>query len=189
MRRLRRGASLMELSVTLTMLLFTMLGIIGLFVSGLGSFDQTRKAVEVSSDNAQGMRFISERLREAVTISITDSGRTITYTLPRMTNSPDSNTGEIEVQYPVASDGVERSFTVANGELTDTESDRVLVRNIASVDPDPESSQYNQAYAPFQLTTIGSYRAVTINLITKQQAAQKEVYARMKTTVLVRNGL
>lgn len=179
----------MELAVTLTMLLFTMLGIIGLFVSGLGSFDQTRKSVEVSSDNAQGLRYISEKLREAVTINITNEGRTITYTLPRMTSTPDANTGETEIQFPVASDGVERSFTVSSGVLTDTDANRVLVRNIASVDPDPESSQYNQAYAPFQLTTIGSYRAVTINLITKQQAAQKEVYARMKTTVLVRNGL
>jgi hypothetical protein len=64
-----------------------------------------------------------------------------------------------------------------------------LARNVVLTDPDPESSQYNQAYAPFQLTTIGSRRALSINVITQDQVLGKPRYVRLKTTVILRNNL
>jgi hypothetical protein len=75
------------------------------------------------------------------------------------------------------------------GKLKDDQSGRVLAENVVMKDPDPNSSQYDQAYPQFQLTTIGSRRALTINVITQSQVLGKPRYVRMKSTVILRNNL
>lgn len=188
MKTTRRAAfTLMELMVGMGIMSFTLLVIVNLLIYGLRSFGKTTTDVSISQQNAQGMRRVTESIRAAQTISITNEGKKVTYTLPQVSGNVDSITGEKEYVVPLVSDGVTRSFTISGGNLTD-QTGQVLVRKIATLDPDPTSSQYNQAYAPFQLTSIGSRRAVTINFITQDQVNGSQRWARMKSTVLIRNS-
>ena len=124
-----------------------------------------------------------------MSVSITNEGKTLTYTLPKMSSAVDAVTGEKEIQIPVVSDGVTRTFNidVSTGKLKDLVTGKTLVRNIRMTDPDPNSSQYNQTYSPFSVTTVGSQRAVTLNLITAENVLGNLRYARYKTTVVLHN--
>lgn len=185
--RTRRGFTLVELMTGMGILAVTLLVIINLLIYGIRSFGKTTTDVNISQQNAQGMRRVIETIRSAVSISISSDGKRITYTLPRMSSVDDPVTGEKEYLTPIQSDGISRYFLVSGGNLTD-HTGRVLVRSITATDPEPTSSQYNQAYAPFQSTTIGSRRAVTVTLITKEQVNGSQRWARMKSTVLIRNS-
>lgn len=185
----RKGLSLAELLVALSMMAFTLAAIMSLFIYGLRSMKKTNTDAYLNQNNAQGMRRLGETLRSAMSVSISDSGYTLNYVLPKMSPYPDAITGERELQIPVVSDGVSRSFTVSTStfKLTDNLSGRTLVRNIRLTDPDPGSSQFAKTYAPFSLTTVGSQRAVTLNLITAENVLGNLRYARYKTTVVLHN--
>jgi hypothetical protein len=184
----KKGLTLVELMVMMTLMAMVSLGASALFLSGLRSFDRTTVDIDISQKNAQGIRRVVETVREAVTVSISNNGQTLTYTLPARTAAVDPVTGEREYVDPPVSDGVTRSFVIANGELRSNPGNRLLVRNILTADPEPGSSQFEQPYSPFQLTTIGSRRAITVNIITGTSGGGTQRYARMKTTVLVRNA-
>lgn len=183
----RAGFTLFELLTAMVILSFTLFAILNLLIHGLRSFGKTTTDVNISQQNAQGMRRVIETIRAAVNVTISSDGKTLSYTLPLQSGSADPITGEKEYAIPIASDGVTRFFHITNGELRD-QTGRVLVRSIATTDPEPTSSQYNQQYAPFQSTTIGSRRAITVNLITQEQVNGMQRWARMKSTVLIRNS-
>lgn len=184
----RRGMTLMEMLATLVATAMALGGAFAMMLGGLKSFQRTQAEVSVAQPNAQAMRRVVDTLRSAMSVTTTNSGRTINYILPQRSASVDPVTGEREYVYPMVSDGVARSFTIANGRLTSQPEGRVLLRDVTTIDPMPDSSQYNQAYAPFQSTTIGSRRAITVTLIALQQVAGESKYARMKSTVLIQNS-
>jgi Tfp pilus assembly protein PilW len=185
----KRGFTLVELLSAMSTMTVVILGTMTLLVTGLKSFKKTSSDVDITNQNANAMRKISETLRQAINVTISNSGKTISYNLPQM-GSVDPVTGEKELTEPITSDGVNRTFNVdfSTGKLTQNPGNRVLVSNIASTDPQSGSSQYNQAYTPFQLTSIGSYRAITINLITTQTVVDNKRFMRMKSSTVVRNA-
>lgn len=186
----KRGTTLVELLVGMGLMMFVILGVSSMFVTGLLNTEKKQRDGNLSEDNTQAVRYMTERLRNALTINIPTGGRSITYALPRRSTSTDSTTGEMELSYPLVSDGTSRSFSISNaGKLIDSDGSRVLASDVASTDPEPSSSQYNQSYPVFQLTTVGSRRAVTITLITKSSVNGDDRFVRMKTTVLLRNAL
>ena len=119
---------------------------------------------------------------------ITPDGRTLEYQMPRYSNLKDPTTGELEVYYPLRGDGTVRSFKIVDGQLIDGYSNRVLVNGVILQDPHPDSTQYQKNYKPFTATTIGSRRALTVNLITAGHVREELKYNRMKTTVILRNS-
>lgn len=186
--RKRRGFTLTELLTSLGMMAFTLGAISSLFIFGLRSFQNTTTDTNLNQSNAQGMRRLTETLRSAMSITISNDGKTLSYTLPKLTAANDPQTGEKEFIIPLVSDGTNRTFTVnSSGNLIDSVGNRTLMKRIRATDPDPASSQYNQTYAPFSSTTIGSQRAITINLITAENVMGKLRYARFKTTVVLHN--
>lgn len=185
--RKKRGFTIVELTIGLIILSFTLVATFGLLLTGVKSCETTQRDVELSQPNAQALRRISETLRRASSLTIADGGNTIHYTLPKTTGGVDPVSGETEYVVPLQSDGVSRSFAVLSGSLVDRSTGRTLVRNVLSYDPDPQSSQYNKTYAPFTVTSIGSRRAITVNLITSQMVNRKRRYVRLKTSVLVQN--
>lgn len=186
---MRRGITLVELMAMLSVLALALGGAFMVMLTSLKAFKRTQADVNVSQPNAQAMRRIIDTLRGAISVTISNSGRTITYTLPAYTSTVDPVTGERELRYPFVSDGVVRSFYVSTGgALRSTPDNKVMLRNVQSTDPDPGSSQYNLAYAPFQSTTIGSRRAITVTLIALETVAGTRRYARMKSTVLIQNA-
>jgi hypothetical protein len=185
----KRGFTLVELLSGMSTMVVVLLGTLTLLVTGLKSFKKTSSDVDITNQNANSMRKISETLRQAMNVTISNSGKTITFNLPRM-GAVDPVTGEKELLEPLTSDGVSRSFNVdfAAGKLTQNPGGKILISNLAATDPLQGSSQYNQAYTPFQLTTIGSYRAITINLITTQTVVENKRFMRMKSSTVVRNA-
>jgi len=180
--------TLIELMAALSVMSLALAGALTVLLQGLRSFQRIQADLTVSQPSAQAMRRISDTLRGAMSVSITNSGRTINYTLPVYLSTNDPVTGEREVRFPLQSDGVARSFSVSNGRLYAYPGGRVLAPNVQTTDPLSTSSQYNQAYAPFQSTTIGSRRAITVTLITLESAGGKNRFARMKSTVLIQNS-
>ncbi|MBX3120446.1 MAG: prepilin-type N-terminal cleavage/methylation domain-containing protein [Fimbriimonadaceae bacterium] len=183
----RKGFSLVELLVGMGMMSFVLFGLLSLLVFGLRSYQRTTVDVENTNKTAQTMRRVTETIRAAVDVSVSADGKKLTYYMPKVAGV-DAITGESEYQIPIVSDGTARLFEVTGGNLIDRSTNRILVKNVASKDPDPTSSQYNQVYDPFTVTTIGSRRAITINIIAQQGVRGEPRYVRMKTTVLIRNA-
>lgn len=186
---IRKGFTLIELLVGMTVMGALIIGTLTIFSESMKGFHQTKTDIDLATDNTLAMQRVAETLRGAYTMQIQNNGAKVVFFMPRMSLNSDVDTGEKEIFEPIQSDGVQRSFSVANGVLKDDVSGRVLAENVVLTDPDPLSSQYNQTYAPFQLTTIGSRRALSINIITKSQVLGKPRYSRMKTTVILRNSV
>lgn len=189
---MRKGFTLIELLVGMSIMGLLIVGAMTVYTSSMRSFYQTRTDIDLTTENALGMQRVATSLKGAYSMEILDGGMTVRYFMPLMSSVVDPVTGEFEILDPLTSDGIERWFAIENGQLISRgggNSDRELVENIIAIDPEPDSSQYNQVYAPFQLTTIGSRRALTINFITQDHVLGKERYVRMKTTVIIRNSI
>ena len=184
----RRGLTLVELMVGVSLFGMMAMSVLELYAGSLRFFMKTSTDVDLTNETATSVRYVTSKLRSAVSISIQNDGKKIIYSLPKYNNVVDAITGEKEISDPVISDGVARSFTVTNGVLRDDVTGKVLVKNLANKDPDPKSTQYNQVYSPFQLTTIGSRKAVTVTFITLKDSASEKRHTRMKDTVILRNG-
>lgn len=188
MMKRRRGITLGELTASIVALGLALAAALSLQINGARSLNRIQSDISVSTPSAQAMRRVSETLRSAMSITLSSDGKTITYVLPKLTTTADTITGERELVFPLTSDGVTRSYTVSGGNLVSNPGGRILIRNISSTDPQSGSTQYNQVYNPFQSTTIGSRRAITITFICKEVANGKTRFARMKSTVLIQNS-
>lgn len=185
----KRGFTLVELMVAMTIIGLLITGMMTVFSESMKSFYKTNTDINLVTQNSLGMQRVAGTLRSAVSMTISSDGTKVTYYLPKVSGAADAVTGEKEYLYPMVADTVAQSFTVSGGELKDDSSGRTLAKNVVLVDPDPKSSQYNKTYAPFQATTVGSRRALTINFITQDQVLGQPRYTRMKTTVILRNNL
>ncbi|MEJ5169672.1 MAG: prepilin-type N-terminal cleavage/methylation domain-containing protein [Fimbriimonadales bacterium] len=183
----RRGFSLTELLVSVALLGLVVGGASALSIAGLRRYANTQADVDATQEASLGAQTVVESVRQAVSVQILDGGFRLVYELPAMAPAIDPTTGERELAEPLRSDGVVRSFYVTGGRLIDGVSGRVVASDLATVDPDPDSTQYGQTVAPFQLTTIGSRRAITVNLIGRIDTPSGTRYARFKTTFIVRN--
>ena len=183
----QRAFTLAETVVGLSLFLVVLMASLAMITSGLKSFQRNTVDMTNATPEAQAIRRIQENVRSAMTISITNNGNTLTYTLPAKSATTDPITGEVEYKTPMVSDGTNRSYTVSNGKLVQQPGGRTLLKNITLIDPDPTSSTYNQTYQPFTLLTMSTRRGVTINLVTSQKTVPKTRYARMKTSVVLQN--
>ncbi len=185
----RRGFTLVEVLTGMFVMSIVMFASLALMITGTRTYMNVDADTTTSSPSAQAIREISLAIRNSMAVSLNSSGTVLSYTLPARSATADPVTGEKEFTDPLTSDGVARSYTVnfTAKTLTDDVTGRKLVRDLSSTDPQPGSSQYNMAYTPFQLTTIGSKKAISINLITVETVRGQLRYTRMKTTVALRN--
>jgi len=183
----RRGFSLAELMASMVAMVMALGATFALQINASRSMTRVQTDMNVQNKSSLAMRRITDTLRQAMTVTLSTDGKTMTYTLPKLTTATDLVTGEKELVYPLVSDGVTRSFVVSGTNLVSYPGGRILVRNISAIDPQTGSTQYNKPYNPFQSTTIGSRRAITITLICSEVANGKVRYARMKSTVLIQN--
>lgn len=187
-RQLQAGMTLLELSVGTMVMMMVLAGFLGLLSFTLRIFDDTETRIDLSQSSSLATRKLMEDLRSSMRIEIEPGGRRLHYDIPRLANALDPITLEREVIIPLTSAGTRTVSVNSAGELVDEGTGEVYLRNIARTDPDPQSSQFGQEYSPFQLTTIGSRRALSINFITRQDGASGERWVRDKTTVVLRNG-
>lgn len=186
----RRGFTLVEVMTSIGISSMVILGSFSLLFAGLRTFDKTISKTTLNSTDAQTVRRVAESVRGSMSLTINSDGTVLTYVLPKKSIINDVLTGEKEILEPIQADGVSRSYTVnfSAGTLTDNVTGRILLRNIARTDPDVHSSQYQMQYVPFQLTTIGSVRAVSVNLITQEITRSGVNFVRLKNTSIVRNS-
>lgn len=184
-----RGMSLVEMLCSVMLMMLVFLGFGTMLTSGLQQFQRIYNDSTVTESNAQNMRRITDALRGAMNISITNSGKTISFNYPKYSSTNDPVTGEKELAIPIVSDGVARGYTIDStaGTLTDTNANRVLVKNIKTTDPEPNSSQFGQSYAPFSFSTVGGQQVVVVNLITQAGKENYTRYQRFKTAVFLRS--
>jgi len=177
----------MEIIVTIGILSLALFGSLGLIITGLGSF--TRSTVDLGNDEptSQTIRKITENIRQAISVSVTNSGNTLNYTLPKMSTSADPVTGEKEYVMPLVSDGVARSYTISGANLVEQPSGRTLLGGLTSRDPDHSSGQFNQTYAPCVSQAAGNRQAITITLISSAMADRRIRFSKQKTTVALQN--
>lgn len=184
----RRGMTLIELMTSIVFLSMVFLGFGAMMTSGMEQFQRQSNDATVTSGNAQNMRRITDALRGAMNISISGTGQTISFNNPKLASTLDPVTGEKELIVPLTSDGIARGYSVnfTTGQLTDTNSGRVLLRNVISTDPEVKSSQYGKVYTPFSFSTVGGQQVVVVNLITQTGQANYKRYQRFKTAVYLR---
>ena len=186
--RTRRGMTLIELLAGLSLMLLTLGGVVSLTIGGLKSFSRTNTGIDLSEGNARSMRRVTETLRQAMGVTVLENGARIQYQMPTFSATADPITGEKELLDPLQWDNVTREFRVTGGNLVDG-SGKILVRNVVLTDPDPASTGYNQAYAPFTLATVGATRSLTVTLMTKASTTSgTPQFWRLKNTVLLRNA-
>ena len=185
----RKGFTLVELLVATGVMGLLITGVMTVFASSMHSFYRTETDIDLANQGSLGMQRVADSLRGAYGMEVMDSGNKVTYTMPLISNVVDPITGEREIFDPLQGDGVVRSFSVREGKLYDDFENRVLMDDIVLIDPRSDSSQFEKTYAPFQLTTIGSRRALTITFITAEQVLGEPRYSRMKTTVIIRNSI
>ena len=187
--RKRRGTTLIEAVTGAVVGMLVVLGMMSMFVSGLTYMYRTNTDLYLAGKDAQGLRWMSEYARTAMSATIASGGNEVDFTLPKTNAAADSYTGEKEYTYPLAGDGVTRGFKVdfTAGTLTDLHTGIILAKNITSTDPDPKSSTYNQAYTPFSFSIVGSHKVIVMQIISKQKIDGNLRYERMKETVMLRN--
>jgi hypothetical protein len=170
------------------MMLITV-GTMALMVSGLTYMTRTSTDLTLSGKNALGLRWVSEYARGAMSATLSNSGKTVNFVMPVQAGTTDAYTGEKELSWPLTSDNVTRGFSVdfTAGTMTDLKSNKVIIKNISPIDPDPQSTAYNQAYTPFSFSTVGSRKVIVIQVITTEKINGVKRYIRMKNTVLLRN--
>jgi len=185
----KRGFTIVESIIGV--ILFTIVSLAGLalMIQGTTEFQMTSSETNLNNENAQGIRYVTQKLRNAMSVSITNGGAQITYVVPKMSDTVNAVTGEKELVYPLTSDGLTHTMTVnyVTGKLTDNFTGQTIVRDVQKLDPEKSSSQYGLVYQPFQLGTIGSKKSVTITLITLDTIGAKTRYVRLKSSVLLRN--
>ncbi len=190
MTRSMRGFTLLELMVGLSLLSAILTGVLLMEVSAARTFNRNMAQIDISTASATSLRKVSKLLRNARDAVITNDGATIQYTLPALTDAPDSTTGEREFVVPLQSDGIAHTLYVSIGTMYMRDGSGAatsVIENLSSIDPDPKSSEYGKNYAVFATSSIGSRRAVTITLILRKKGPEGYRYTRIRGTVVLGN--
>ncbi|HWP30282.1 MAG TPA: prepilin-type N-terminal cleavage/methylation domain-containing protein [Fimbriimonadales bacterium] len=185
----KRGATLIELMVGVSLTALLILSALTLFTEGLSSLNRTDTRLVLTQDGALTMRRITESLREACSVEISPDGRTLYYELPLRNTVPDPLTGEYEFVTPIVSDGIERSYYVKEDTLysqVGSSAPIPLMSGISLKDPEKGSS-YSSPYPVFSFTSLGSLKGVRITLISEQKTPRRLEYSRMSSVVELRN--
>lgn len=177
-RNRRRGATMIEVVVGSGISVVTLVGGVGCFMAGMMSWMKGVGAMDSISKSQDSIKLMSQQLREAMSVTISDNGATVTYKIP----SKDQSGSYV---LPLASDGVTRQFKLVNGtlsQITDGNS-RVVAANVLSTDPQTES-----AYKVFSANNGDVTRQVVITLITSRQGFRNNwTPSRSRESVYLRN--
>src|SRR6478609_8527408 len=105
-----RGSTIVEVITGAAVMMLLMLGTMSLFITGLASTARTTMDLTLSGKNAQGLRWVSEYARAAMSATITNNGNQVNFTVPASSGTTNAVTGEKELTYPETGDGVTRGF-------------------------------------------------------------------------------
>lgn len=176
--RRRRGATLLEVVTGAGISVVTLVGGVACFMAGMMSWMKGVGAMDSLSKSQDSVRLIASQLREAMSVSISSDGQSVTYSLPLKDESG-------SYVLPLASDGVTRSFALTNGSLTQTigSTTRTLTTNVLTTDPATSST-----YKVFTANNGDVTRQVVITLVTSKQGFRNNwTPSRSRECVYLRN--
>lgn len=177
--RLKRGATLFEVVIASGISTFIMYSLVLTLLSGSGNWIKGQGKIDVDVASQQTIRVVTNELREAMSVNVIDSGKTVEYRLPKKEN------GEYVV--PAEWDGVERKIVYnANNKTVNKVTDNgtsVLCEGVYATDP-----KTGNAYSVFTAGAGAVTRDVTVMLVlstsTASEGAEK---SRIRETIYLRN--
>lgn len=177
-RNRQRGTTLIEVVTGAAISVITLVGGVGCFMAGMMSWMKGVGAMDSISKSQNSVKLMAQQLREAMSVSISTDGNTVTYAIPTKDESG-------SYVLPLASDGVNRQFTLSNGTLSQVtgSSSRIVAKNVLSTDP-----ATNAAYSIFTANSGDVTRQVVITLVTSQQGFRNNwTPSRSRESVYLRN--
>lgn len=177
-RNRKRGATMVEVVVGAGLSVITLVGGVACFMGGMMSWMKGVGAMDSISKSQDSIKLVSQQLREAMAVTISDSGKTVTYTIPLKDNSG-------SYVLPLASDGITRQFKVDQETLVQTvgTTTRTISTNVLSIDPATGS-----AYTPFSANNGDVTRQMVITLVTSKRGFRNNwTPSRTRESVYLRN--
>lgn len=176
--RKQRGATLVEVMVGASISVLTLVAGVACFMAGMQSWLRGEGAISADRSVNETARTVSSELREAVTLTVSADGTTVTYQKPTL----DANGRYV---MPLAADGVTRRFQFTSGELRQTVASTtwVLAKGIQTIDPNTGS-----AYRVFSAANTAIIRQVTFMLVTNHSGFQNaQMSGRIRENIFIRN--
>ena len=180
-RKNKLGATLLELLTATVVSVFVLSGCVALLYAGTNSWAQGLGKVGAETDAQMAVRTISNRLAEAMSVSVAANGQSLTYELPQT----DGNGNYV---LPLAWDGVTRTAKLSGSQmiLSDGGSQVVIANGVILTDP--LSSGGTAVYKPFVAAPGAITQQVNIEVATQWNGARKNlVSSRERETVFCRN--
>lgn len=179
--RTRRGMTLTETMVGATIGLFATFGAVMMLVFGMSAWVQGEGRISAETQAQSGLRAISQRLREAMMVSVDANGLGLTYRLPLK-----SGGGNYIV--PAQWDGVARRIELNGTELrlNDGGTMRTICQGVSL--RDPLSSGGLGSYRIFTPGTGTITRQITVQLVKQTYGDRnRAVTSRRRETIFLRN--
>ena len=176
--RRKRAMTMIEVVVGASVSVVTLIGGVGCFMAGMMSWMKGVGAMDSLSKSQDSVKLICQQLREAMSVTLSDGGNTVTYSIP----SKDQSGSYV---LPLTSDGVTRKFKLDDGTLKHIvgSDSRVISANVLSTDPATNSS-----YKVFSANNGDITRQVVVTLITSKQGFRNNwTPSRSRESVYLRN--
>lgn len=201
-KRLVRGFTLLETMVTAIVSVMVLGSCLVLYIMGASDWARGENAIDVEASSRQGVRRVSNELRQAYYVSIDANGMGLTYRRPALDNQ-----GNFTL--PLVWDGKDRRIFVSNGSLfinDGTGANYRIVRNIVTKDPflssggqsnriwnleSAKNDDDNNTGNSYRIFTAGPgsvTRSVIIQLVTRNAGGLRAVvFGRNRETIYLRN--
>ena len=151
---------------------------VGLYLTGMKSWVRGQANIEALTGSQRTVRFISNELRQAMEVTVTNGGKGVAYKLPVM-----DATGAFAS--PLAWDGVDRSFSLQADKmvLASDGASRVLASGVLSRKPGA-----NADYLLFTAPAGAVSRSLTIEIACGKDGGGTETATNLsRETVYLRN--
>lgn len=180
-RRLCRGATIIEVVTAAGIGVLAIGASIAVFTEGMSSWTRGQLRVEAETQSRQLARVISDRVREAMEVTIDADGQGLTFRTP---------TRDVNGIYtiPLQWDGVVRRVYHQNGTvfLQEGASIRPIGRHVILTDPGQTGSPAYQIFTP---EGPGFVRRLAVKIVTRQQDANGRTYlGRKREWIALRNA-
>lgn len=154
----RRGFTLVEALVASAISVGAIAVSTLIYFSGMGTWAKGRGDIDSMAATQVAVKKVAKELQEAITVSVANDGLSVSYELPR-------KDGSGNYLSPAKSDGVNRSFLVSAGSLTQVinGTSRTLATNVLLKDP-----ATNQSFVPFEGDGNAMTRSVAITIATEK---------------------
>jgi hypothetical protein len=184
-KRIRRGATLIEVLTAAGMSTMVMFGVILALLSGMKSWAQGESKIVAEQGSQQAVRQISVELREAMSVTVDAGGNSLSYRLPQK----DGNGNYV---VPAQWDGVNRRIFYQNSDNGNTIKlgpyghEREICKNV--VLQEPLTGGGSSVYRIFSPGAGSITRQLTVMVVTQTSGvSNNKLNSRIRETIYLRN--